>query len=132
MLPQTLGRRIALRLLVLAQVACVSGQPGPIVAPLGDYETEVGAPWALDLVVLDSAAGTPRWTLIDGPAAMTLTNAGRHPAQLVWLATAFDLALQPPGKPRAAGTRQTIHMRLCDPANCCVESSGTIRAVPSR
>ena len=97
-------------------------------APLGDYETEVGASWSLRLVALDPGAGGLRWTLLEGPQDMTLTAAD----DLVWLATVFDLALVRPGQPRASGLQQPIRVRLCDRAACCTEGSGTIRAIPTR
>ncbi len=128
---RVIGRRRWVRWVVAAMAlscGCASAPAGPTMAPLGDYETEVGVSWSLTLVALDPGAGGLRWTLLDGPQDMTLTAA----ADLVWLATAFDLALVRPGRPRAAGPSQRIRVRLCDRDDTCDESSGTIRAIPTR
>lgn len=107
---------------------CTSAPPGPVLAPLGAYETEVGKVWSHALITLDPGGGDVQWTVLEAPQDMTLDASDT----LVWVATAFDLALGSPGTARIAGPRQTIRIQGCDRLQQCVETSGSIRAIPTR
>ncbi|MCO4761106.1 MAG: hypothetical protein KC502_06350 [Myxococcales bacterium] len=108
---------------------CATEQPGPILAPLGQYETEVGVPWQLPLTLLDPGAGQPTWHLLSGPEGMRLFLTPT--VHLTWLATAFDLALVGPGRPRTPGPTQAFKIKVCDRVQQCVTAAGTVRAIPS-
>ncbi len=126
-------RRLALSALCLALLCavtgCVSDPPSLVVADLGDHDVQVGIPFALPLQALRSR-GVVRWSLQQGPADMVVLDVDGLP-HLVWVATAFDLALVMPGEPRAPGPTQDLRVQACDEASRCTTTQGTVRAVPT-